>query len=126
MNDAGGWLPSVVTALLAFAASYLGYRQATRAARTNARIEAEKSRIEAEKVDAAAYERARGLYEAGIEQLEEQLRRLRDEIDSWRGRTTLAEDTATRLQGRVSELELTITQMRRQLILAGIEPPNGG
>jgi septal ring factor EnvC (AmiA/AmiB activator) len=121
MEDIGSWLPSIITAFLAFAASYLGYRQATRAARTNAKIEAEK-------VDAAAYERAKGLYEAGIEQLEEQLHRLREEIDAWRGRTTMAEDAAARLQSRVSELELTIARMRRQLILAGVEtlPPHGG
>jgi TolA-binding protein len=121
VNTAGNWLPSLVTALLAFAASYLGYRQATRAARTNAKIEAER-------VDAAAYERAKGLYEAGIEQLEEQLSRLREEIESWRGRTTMAEHAAAHLQGRVAELELTIARMRRQLILAGVEPapPNGG
>lgn len=114
MSGAANWLPSIVTALLAFGASYLGYRQATRAARANAKIEAEK-------VDAQAYGRAKELYEAGIEQLEEQLKRLRDEINGWRDRTTLAEEAAARLQTRVAELELTIARMRRQLILAGVE-----
>jgi chromosome segregation ATPase len=110
-----GYVGSILAFLGAVVAAYLAYRQATAVARTQARAEARK-------VDAGAYERAKALYESGIQQLEEQVRRLRAEVDSYRGRAAIAEDASSRLSARVAELELTIARMRRQLILAGVEP----
>jgi TolA-binding protein len=110
-----GYVGSILAFLGALGAAYLAYRQATSVARTQAQAEVRK-------VDAAAYERAKALYESGIQQLEEQVQRLRAEVDSYRGRATIAEDASSRLNARVAELEITISRMRRQLILAGVEP----
>jgi flagellar biosynthesis chaperone FliJ len=89
----GDWLVPLAAALVAALPGLLAYRQATRANR--------------DQIEAGAYERAKGHYESGIDQLEEQVGRLRRELDE--------ERTARR------RLEDTVTKLRRLLILHGIE-----
>lgn len=100
-------LGPVLAGLAAVICAYLAYRQATK-------VSAQTSRVEIQKVDAGAYERARAIYESGIKQLEEQLSHLRKQLDEER-------EVSGRLRTRVSELEDTVAQMRRQMMLAGID-----
>lgn len=89
----GSWLVPLAAAVVAALPGLLAYRQATRANR--------------QQIEAGAYERAKGLYESGISQLEEQVGRLRAE---------LAEERTAR-----RALEDVVTKLRRLLILHGIE-----
>jgi len=74
--------------------AYLAYRSATEANKRNLAMEGQK-------VDQAAYDRAQGIYEKGMSQLEKQLERAQDQIDS---------------------LEEAVLMLRAQLIQAGIPP----
>ena len=74
--------------------AYLAYRSATDANRRNASMESRK-------VDQAAYDRAQGIYEKGLSQLERQLERA---------------------QGQIASLEDAVVVLRNQLIAAGIPP----
>jgi len=67
-------------------------------------------------IEAGAYERARAAYEGGIEQLEEQVERLRLQIQEERGVSDV-------LRRQIMELEETVARMRVQLIRAGIDLP---
>lgn len=87
------WAVPVLAAAVAALPGLLAYRQASRANRAA--------------IDAAAYERARGLYEAGIGQLEQQVERFRRQLDEERE--------------RVKALEDRVTKLRRLLIQHGIE-----
>src|ERR1043166_4290684 len=89
------------------AGAYLAYRQSIKAAEKS-------SRAETLKVEAGAYERARQLYEDGIKQLEEQVRRMRQQISD-------EQAVSSGLRQQINELELTVSSLRRQLINAGIE-----
>lgn len=102
-----GVLGPVLAGLAAIACAYLAYKQATK-------VSAASSRVEIQKVDAGAYERARGIYESGIKQLEEQLTRLRVQLDEER-------EVSGRLRTRISDLEDTVAKMRRQMMVAGID-----
>lgn len=74
--------------------AYLAYRSATDANKRNLAMEAQK-------VDQAAYDRAQGIYEKGLSQLEKQLERA---------------------QGQIASLEETVLVLRSQLLQAGIPP----
>jgi ppGpp synthetase/RelA/SpoT-type nucleotidyltranferase len=102
-----GVLGPVLAGIAAVACAYLAYRQATK-------VSAQTSRVEIQKVDAGAYERARGIYESGIKQLEEQLSHLRKQLDEER-------EVSGRLRTRVSELEDIVAKMRRQMMIAGMD-----
>lgn len=102
-----GVLGPVLAGLAAVACAWLAYKQATK-------VSAASSRVEIQKVDAGAYERARGIYESGIKQLEEQLTRLRTQLDEER-------EVSGRLRTRISDLEDTVARMRRQMVIAGID-----
>jgi alpha-L-arabinofuranosidase len=101
------WLPAVIASILGFAAAYLSYRQSTRAS-------AAATKVETNRIDAGAYERAKQLYESGIKQLEDQLKRLLEQIQQER-------EISTALRVQVNALEQTVARMRRQLILAGVD-----
>jgi chromosome segregation ATPase len=100
------WGP-LISGAVVLVGGWLTYRQTTKAA-------AATNRVEAAKVDAAAYERARALYESGIQQLEEQLTRLRTQVNEER-------DVSNQLRNQVNALEETVARLRRQMILAGID-----
>jgi predicted nucleic acid-binding Zn-ribbon protein len=106
----GDWLPALIAGAAGLLAAVLSYRQATRAVHATARIELSK-------VDASAYERARAIYESAIGQLEEQVSRLRQEVNRERaGREALLT--------QVFRMERTIRWMRRQLELLGVDVPD--
>lgn len=111
---------TIIAAVLATAASYIGYRQAVRVARANARATTEAARLtaeaEARKVDAGAYERAKIMYEAGIRQLEEQLVRLRAQLAE-------EQQVSSSLRLQVRALEDTVARLRREIIAAGLQLP---
>lgn len=88
-------------------AAFFAYKQATRVASIGAQTEMLR-------IDVTAYDRARALYESGIAQLEDQLARLRTQLNEER-------DVSQRLRSQVNNLEDTVARMRRQLIAAGIE-----
>lgn len=109
MND------PVLVAVLGTVASLIGaffaYRQSIKATEKTARTAALA-------IEAGAFERARSMYEAGIQQLEAQVGRLRVDFAT-------EQDVSNRLKVQVIELENTVARLRRQLINAGIElaPP---
>lgn len=105
------WLNPLLAFLGMVATGYFTYRASTRAAKTTATAAVQVKNVE---VDAAAYERARQLYESGIAQLEEQIARLRTEVNEERG-------TSGRLRDRVEDLEATVAWLRTQLMRAGID-----
>lgn len=72
--------------------------------------------VQDKKVDADAYARAQRIYEIALNQIEDQLKRLRNEN---------AELIAlnNRLQIQLNQLEILVAKMRRQLLEAGIPPP---
>jgi type II secretory pathway component PulJ len=74
--------------------AYLAYRSSSEANRRNALLEYKK-------VDVAAFDRAQGIYEKGMSQLERQL---------------------DRAQAQIAELEISVVVLRAQLIQAGIPP----
>jgi hypothetical protein len=98
---------AAIAAIPGSVAAWLAYKQATKVA-------AAAGAAEVRKVEAGAYERARKLYEAGIEQLEEQVRRMREQLAT-------EQDVSNRLRNQVNELEATVGRLRAQLIRAGID-----
>lgn len=109
MNDA--ILVAVIGAVFSLGGAYLAYRQSVKATEKTARTAALQ-------IEAGAFERARSMYEAGIQQLESQVGRLRIDFAA-------EQDTSHKLRVQVIELENTLARLRRQLIHAGIElaPP---
>jgi Tfp pilus assembly protein FimV len=103
--------PEALTAIGAIVvgplAAWLSYKQATRVASLD-------TKAKVLRIDVEAYDRARALYESGIAQLEDQLGRLRTQLNEER-------DVSQRLRSQVNNLEDTVARMRRQLISAGIE-----
>lgn len=95
--------------LVPILAAYFAYRQATAANRrtteSTERIAIQSATLEREKVDATAYERARGIYESTLDQLKEELQRVRTELREERDRNSV-------LQGRVGTLEQAIRDLR--------------
>src|ERR1044072_1692728 len=87
--------------------SYISYKLAVRVSHNN-------QKTESKKVDAAAYERAKSLYESGIQSLEEQLQHMRDQLAEER-------NLHCKLRQQINSLERILAKMRRQLLLAGIE-----
>lgn len=87
-------LIQVAVGVIPLAVAYLAYRSATDANKRNAVMENRK-------VDVAAFERAQGIYERGLDELEKQLERARE---------------------RIAELEAAVLALRGQLIHAGIPP----
>lgn len=100
-------LIACIASLPGVLASYLAYRGSIKAAE-------KASRSETAKVEAGAYERARKMYEAGIQQLEEQVARLRQQV---RDEQTVSNG----LRERINELEEIVSHLRSQIIRAGIE-----
>lgn len=105
MNDS--ILVAIIAATPGLGAAWLAYRQAVKSAKITTANDT--LRIEAE-----AYERARRIYEAGIAQLESQVKALKAQISE-------EQDISGKLRLRVSELEETVAQLRFQLMRAGIE-----
>ena len=87
-------LIQVIIGAIPLGVAYLAYRSATDANKRNAAMEDRK-------VDVAAFDRAQGIYERGMDQLEEQL---------------------NRAKSRITELETAIMILRGQLVQAGIPP----
>lgn len=119
-SNGGVGTGTIIAAALAVVASYIGYRQAVRVARSNAAATTEAARLaaeaEARKVDAGAYDRARLMYEAGIRQLEEQLARLRAQLAE-------EQQVSSSLRLQVRALEDTVARLRREIIAAGLQLP---
>lgn len=109
--NVGTWLPAVLAAAVSIVVGYFSYKASTQAAQTTA---AATLRVKTVEVDAAAYERARAMYESGIKQLEEQIGRLSAQVNEER-------DASNRLRDQVRALEDLVAQMRRQLIVSGID-----
>lgn len=107
------WLLPAASAFVALGSAGLSYRQSTRAATVA-------GRNEAARVDGEAYDRAKDLYEAGIRQLEQQVERLRTQVNAER-------QISEGLRIRVGELEHTVRRLRHQLEAMGSRkrPPRG-
>lgn len=105
MNDA--ILVAVIGSVVSLGGAWLAYRQSVKATEKTARTAALQ-------IEAGAFERARAMYEAGIQQLEAQVGRLRVDFAS-------EQDITNRLRVQVIELENTLARLRRQMINAGIE-----
>lgn len=94
-----------VSAVGASLVAWVGYRQSVR--------------VEKSKLEAGAFDRARGIYESSINELEERIQRLRADLEE------VVTDRRV-LREQVEQLQNLIMRMRRQLRLAGIdldEPP---
>jgi hypothetical protein len=97
---------AIVAGVPGLIGAYLAYRQSSKAA--------EKAAMnEAMKVESGAYERAKSLYENGIKQLESQVERLHRQL-------YVEQEVATRLRDQVTELEIAVATMRRQIVNAGL------
>ena len=105
--NAAIWVP-VVVALIAAIPGILAYRQALAAARATAN----NVRMD---IEAKAYERARLLYEQGLQELERQIANLREQL-------AMEQDASNRLRNQINELEETVARLRRQMALSGIIP----
>lgn len=81
------------------------------------RSQHEQSEIQRSKVDIEAFERARVTYDQIIKQLDEQVQRLKRNLDS-----QMQENYTLKLQ--VMQLETTVKLLRQSLTLAGITPPD--
>jgi hypothetical protein len=110
------WGPVIAT-VVGLPAVVLAYRQAT-----NARKSAEQ--IEAKRVDAEAYERAQRLMEKGIQQLEDQVTRLKAEqverdqqfdaqVSRLKSELLERDHEVMALRTRVRELEDQVVMLRR-------------
>lgn len=112
------WLPAAAAIIVSVISGYFTYRGATAAARstvdTAAAAASADLKVKTVEVEAEAYARARSSYESGIKQLEEQIGRLRAQVNEER-------DASNQLRNQVSALEDTVSQLRRQLILSGID-----
>ena len=95
----------VVTAVIAFATFYL----AARAARAQ-------HQAVVKGVDAEAYDRARGLYESAIDNLQEETRRLEAQVASLRAEVAQVHDQAALLQAEIRKLRSSNDALRRELI----------
>jgi len=98
VSAVGAVLPAAVAAAAGLGAAALSYRQANKAVRAQVRMD----RV---KVDAAAYDRAREMYEAGIAQLEGQVRRATADLETERTARRAAEEREAKLRVRVAALE---------------------
>lgn len=107
------WRAPLATVLGGIAVAYLGYRQARSVARTQAGIEARK-------VEAGAFARAKEIYEAGIDELQEQVNRLRARLDEEREDAGALRARLREMEQIVREMEDQIRDMRRRLALAEV------
>jgi peptidoglycan hydrolase CwlO-like protein len=94
-------LTIIVPMIVAALGSFVAYKAATRVASI------QKSG-EVVKVDAEAYIRAKQLYESGIEQLESQVKDLREQLIT-------EKKLSKEIQKKVNELETTIKNLRQEL-----------
>lgn len=117
--SAAEWLPAGIAAAAGLGAAYLSYRQASRAMRSQVRMDRAK-------VDAAAYDRAKEMYEAGIKQLQDQVARTRQELDNERAARREAEEREVRARRDAEEREATLR--RRVVALEEVvsRMPGGG
>lgn len=77
--------------------------------------------IEQTKVDSQAYERARLIFQASIDELEERIRRLKSELTDTRTELKEALVEKQMLMVRVEELERVVSRLKMKLNIAGIE-----
>jgi len=109
------WTPVVAALIAALIPAFFTYRQSVRASTKMLKEAAEQQREEGRKVEAEAYARAKKIYEDGFKLLEEQVAGLRFQLDTER-------DVSTEMRRRVAKLEESLSRLRQQMLLAGIEP----
>lgn len=117
-------------ALVPLGAAFFAYRASTDANKKtveSARITAERqAEMEHKKVDSEAFERAKTIYDSGIQLLERQLILVQSKFEQLNEAATEERGTFMHrihlLQKQIEALESTVVMLRRQLIEAGISP----
>lgn len=106
------------TTLGALAIAVLGYIRSRTANKRTVELKEEQKRLKAGKADQEAQERAfrrlQNIYEAGLKQLEEQLGRVREDLETERG-------LGARLRARIEQLEKVVSRLRELLRRHGIK-----
>ncbi|MCG5214532.1 hypothetical protein [Streptosporangium sp. KLBMP 9127] len=107
-------------------AAWFAYKASTDANRRTAETAERQTALEKSKVDSEAFERARDIYDSGIELLERQLARVQGQFDQLNEEAEEERDTLMArirlMQHQIEDLETTVATLRRQLIEIGVSP----
>lgn len=117
---------AVTIASLVIAA--LSFVYANRASAEARRVEAEKAAeaaiAERARVDADAYNRAKELYESGIDSLQDENRRLKDYVDGLKHVYDAELTLTARLRMNNDRMTRQLEWFRQAMIEAGLQPPD--
>jgi len=84
------------------------------------------ARVEQNKVDAEAYARAKGIYEAALDQAEEQLVRIRTQLDRVSHELAQEQDMSASLRAEVRVLRTTVATLERMIADSRLQMAKAG
>jgi hypothetical protein len=122
-------LPTLIVTVISLAIAALSFIYSTRAVAQGREAEARglitQKEIAEQEIDAAAYERAKGLYESMIAQLENENRRLNAYVDALKRAYDTELNLTADLRERVGGMAVQLDWFRRNWAAKGFELPPG-